>query len=352
MKGRFIILLMLTALMLTACTRDGASDTNQSTAGTEPEQEEIADPLDIGNCFLSLTASYNDPESVLHEVYAVYDFKTGNLEEMLSLPATSSYPCGVCDLSEGIVYYSAAEETEINGRTVFLDNVYAYDSVSGQTSKITDYGYYINRMIPVDGKLYFAGGKRSSAAVQFGWIDLDDNSVVYPECYADVQTINVRDIVYSCTDRAFYIAWYSLKEQTQLDREAREQSSERKLAAYHLDRFDPADETCTPLEVFDDFQLETFSVSQDGDRVFLYGLQDDAPMRMRENGQTTEFTYPGSAMTVMSPDGTAMYYISVSENMTNGVPDTVLNCYDFASGKSTELAKFPFYVNNMVLLPK
>ncbi len=120
--------------------------------------------LDINNYYLSITGSFNDTESKLHEMYATYDFATGSLSELFTIEATSGYPCGVCDLNNNIVYYSAAEETNIAGHNALLDNVYAYDLETNFTRQITKYGYYMNRMIPVDNKLLFSGGKRSSTA--------------------------------------------------------------------------------------------------------------------------------------------------------------------------------------------
>lgn len=114
----------------------------------------------------------------------------------------------------------------------------------------------MNRMIPVDNKLLFSGGKRSSTAVEFGWIDLINNTVIYPECYSDVETINVRDITYSYSDQSVYVSWYSLREQNLLDKEYRTQldngikSAIRKLAEYHLDKFDTVNNTTFSVETF------------------------------------------------------------------------------------------------------
>lgn len=307
--------------------------------------------LNIDNYYLSLTGSFNNEDSVLSEVYAVYDFSEKTTEKLLSVEATSTYPCGVCDLPNNIVYYSAAEESDIGERSVMLDNVYAYDTNTHVTTQITDYGYYMNRMIPIGDKLYFAGGRRSSAAVEFGWIDLSDNTMAYPECYSDVKTINVRDIAYACADEAVYVSWYSLSEQSRLDKENRDSAS-RKLAENHLDRFNITDRTILSLESFSDFRIEKISLSQNGKKIFMYGENSETPMRLRDNDMTSDFKYPGSALAVMSPDGTALYFISVSEKQNNGVPCTILNKYDFLSGSTEEAAYFDFYVNNMILLHK
>ncbi len=305
--------------------------------------------LNIDNYYISLTGSFNNEDSVLSEVYAVYDFSEKTTEKLLSVEATSTYPCGVCDLKNNIVYYSAAEESDIGERSVMLDNVYAYDTNTHVTTQITDYGYYMNRMIPIGDKLYFAGGRRSSAAVEFGWIDLSDNTMAYPECYSDVKTINVRDIAYA--DEAVYVSWYSLSEQSRLDKENRDSAS-RKLAKNHLDRFNITDRTILSLESFSDFRIEKISLSQNGKKIFMYGENSETPMRLRDNDLTSDFKYPGSALAVMSPDGTALYFISVSEKQNNGVPCTILNKYDFLSGSTEEVVYFDFYVNNMILLHK
>ena len=84
----------------------------------------------------------------------------------------------------------------------------------------------------------------------------------------------------------------------------------------------------------------------------MYGENSETPMRLRDNDLTSDFKYPGSALAVMSPDGTALYFISVSEKQNNGVPCTILNKYDFLSGSTEEAAYFDFYVNNMILLHK
>lgn len=81
--------------------------------------------LNTDDYYLSLTGSFNNEDSVLSEVYAVYDFSEKTTEKLLSVEATSTYPCGVCDLPNNIVYYSAAEESDIGERSVMLDNVYA-----------------------------------------------------------------------------------------------------------------------------------------------------------------------------------------------------------------------------------
>lgn len=307
--------------------------------------------LNIDNYYLSLTGSFNNEDSVLSEVYAVYDFSEKTTEKLLSVEATSTYPCGVCDLKNNIVYYSAAEESDIGERSVMLDNVYAYDTNTHVTTQITDYGYYMNRMIPIGDKLYFAGGRRSSAAVEFGWIDLSDNTVAYPECYSDVKTINVRDIAYACADEAVYVSWYSLSEQSRLDKENRDSAS-RKLAENYLDKFNITDRTILSLESFSDFRIEKISPSQNGKKIFMYGENSETPMRLRDNDLTSDFKYPCSALAVMSPDGTALYFISVSEKQNNGVPCTILNKYDFLSGSTEEVVYFDFYVNNMILLHK
>lgn len=307
--------------------------------------------LNIDNYYISLTGAFNNEDSVLSEVYAVYDFSEKTTEKLLSVEATSTYPCGVCDLPNNIVYYSAAEESDIVERSVMLDNVYAYDTNTHVTTQITDYGYYMNRMIPIGDKLYFAGGRRSSAAVEFGWIDLSDNTMAYPECYSDVKTINVRDIAYACADEAVYVSWYSLSEPSRLDKENRDSAS-RKLAENHLDKFNITDRTILSLESFSDFRIEKISLSQNGKKIFMYGENSETPMRLRDNDLTSDFKYPGSALAVMSPDGTALYFISVSEKQNNGVPCTILNKYDFLSGSTEEAAYFDFYVNNMILLHK
>lgn len=307
--------------------------------------------LNTDDYYLSLTGSFNNEDSVLSEVYAVYDFSEKTTEKLLSVEATSTYPCGVCDLKNNIVYYSAAEESDIGERSVMLDNVYAYDTNTHVTTQITDYGYYMNRMIPIGDKLYFAGGRRSSAAVEFGWIDLSDNTMAYPECYSDVKTINVRDIAYACADEAVYVSWYSLSEQSRLDKENRDSAS-RKLAENHLDKFNITDRTILSLESFSDFRIEKISPSQNGKKIFMYGENSETPMRLRDNDLTSDFKYPGSALAVMSPDGTALYFISVSEKQNNGVPCTILNKYDFLSGSTEEVVYFDFYVNNMILLHK
>lgn len=315
--------------------------------------------FDINNYYLSITGSYNDENNVLSEVYAVYDFESDVLNKMHSVQATSSYPCGVCDLENNVVYFSAAEETDIGGHTVFLENVYAYYTDNHNLERITEYGYYMNRMIPVENRIYFAAGRRSSAAVEFGWIDLsDNNTVVYPEYYSDVETINVRNIEYNYASNSVYVAWYSLREQNALDKEFRERQDNgvknnvRELASYNLDRIDINNSTISTVEQFRDFHLETFTLSQQADKILMFGLEAEPPMRLRENGETAGFDYPGSAMTAMSPDSESIYYITVSETETNGVPNTELKRYDFDTGVTEDIAQFDFYVNNMVLLLK
>lgn len=314
---------------------------------------------DIDNYYLSITGSYNDDNNILNEVYAVYDFESDTLNKIHSVQATSSYPCGVCDLKNNVVYYSAAEETELGGRTVFLDNVYAYHTDDQSVERLTDHGYFMNRMIPVEDKIYFAGGRRSSAAVEFGWIDLaDSNTVVYPEYYAEVGTINVRNIEYSYATGSVYTAWYSLKEQSTLDKEYSErqesgaENNVRELASYYLDRIDINNETISTVEQFSDFHPETFTIDQQADKILMCAPEAEPPLRLRENGETAVFDYPGSAMTAMSPDSESIYYITVSETETNGVPNTELKRYDFDTGVTEDIAQFDFYVNNMVLLLK
>ena len=219
-----MFLITFIALMLSSCARGNPAENSLEKNGDsvgerisetvtetaeESTSEETDDTLSTDNYYLSITGSFNDDENILSEVYAVYDFYEKTTDKLLCVKATSTYPCGVCDLKNSVVYYSAAEETDMGGRTVMLDNVYSYDLNTRSATQITDYGYYMNRLIPIGGKLYFAGGRRSSAAVEFGWIDLSDNTVSYPDCYSDVKTINVRDIAYACEDEAVYVSWYS-----------------------------------------------------------------------------------------------------------------------------------------------
>ena len=351
MKYRTSFFILLTVFILSSCVqKNEIIEKNIS--------DTINDPLNIDDYYLSITGSFNDDESVLNEVYAVYDFSENSIDKLLSVKATSTYPCGVCDLTNNIVYYSAADEVIIGERNILLDNVFSYDINTHNTTQITNYGYYMNRLIPVDDKLLFAGGRRSSAAVEFGWIDLSDNTVFYPECYSDVSTINVRDIAYSYVDESVYISWYSLSEQTQLDKEYRlkldngDASASRELAEYHLDKFYLSNSTALSVDSFRDFQLETIAISQTGDKIFMYGLQGETSIRLHDNNQTSDFTYPGSALAVMSPDGTSLYYISISETQSNGVPCTILNKYDFLSNSTEEITYFDFYINNMILLRK
>ena len=81
----------------------------------------------------------------------------------------------------------------------------------------------------------------------------------------------------------------------------------------------------------------------------MYGENSETPMRLRDNDMTSDFKYPGSALAVMSPDSTALYFISVSEKQNNGVPCTILNKYDFLSG-STEAVSYTHLTLPTILL--
>lgn len=372
MKNSLFIVILASGCIFTSCTNDisvvdTVADTEISptfdtsdnivesdTVQTEPDE---VDYSDINNYYLSITGSYNTDDDVLSEVYAVFDFSTGTLDKILCVPATSSYPCGVCDLEKNAVYYSAAEETVMNDRLVLLSNVYAYHSDTETVEQITEKSCFMNRMIPVGDRLYFAGGMLSSTSVDFGWVDIANKEIVIPDSYDDIKGINVRYIEYSYADEAMYLGWYSLAEQNKLDKEFYErqinktENNVRELTQYYLDKIDVKTLEKNTVECFRDFHLETFTVSQKDTKIFMYGLEAENYL-LREDGVTSKFEYPGSALAVMSPDGKSVYYINTLSSETNGVPNTSLLRYDFSTREITEIVDFDFYTNNMVLLLK
>lgn len=308
--------------------------------------------MNIENYYLSITGSFYNEKNALSEVYAVFDFDNNLTTKLLSIEATSSYPCAVCDLKNNMVYYAGAKETQCEGRIIMLDNVYAYDINTEETTQLTYYGYYMNRMIPVDDKLYFSGGKRSNTSVEFGYIDLTDNQVFYPDCYGEIGSINVRDIEYSYGEKAFYISWYSLVEQSRNNMEySQHHEAERKIAERHLDKYDILSCSICPVESFCDFELESFSVSQNGCKILMYDPSNNS-FRIHENNNTYSTDFLGSALNALSPDGESLYYITISTEQSNGAPMTDLKKYDFSSKTIEVIAHFDFYVNNMVLLQK
>lgn len=376
MKKSLFTVILATGCILASCTSDISNDipdvsteadteisptfdtsdniAESDTAQTDPDE---VDYSDLNNYYLSITGSYNTDDDVLSEVYAVFDFSTGTLDKMLCVPATSSYPCGVCDLKNNVVYYSAAEETVMNDRLVLLNNVYAYHSDDKTVERITEKGCFMNRMIPVGDRLYFAGGMLSSISVNFGWVDITNHEIVIPDNYEDIAGINVRDIEYSYADEAMYLGWYSLAEQNKLDKEFYERQANktennvRELTQCYLDKIDVKTLEKNTVECFEDFRLETFTVSQKGTKIFMYGLESEDYF-LREDGVTSKFEYPGSALAVMSPDGESLYYINILSSETNGVPNTALLRYDFSTREITEITVFDFYTNNTVLLLK
>ena len=309
------------------------------------------------NCaYLSITGSFMNDEGVLSEIYCTYDLDSGTLDEYLRVPATSAYPCCVCDRKNRIVYYSAAVPEEIEGRSFMSENVYACHIDTGTIERITDYGSFMNRMILADDRLYFCGGRRSMIGVEFGYVELETNQVVIPDYYQDIKGLNVRDISINFELDELTLCWYSETEQNQLDRlyyqerEERGDAAIRQLAPSTLDRIDMKTGELRTIKVFDDCRPVLLTVSQNGDKILMYAEETDNPMMLYQEGTVTPFHYHGTALSALSTDAESVYYAQRLDKELNGVPCCMLMRYDFASGKMTELIELPFYVNNMVMI--
>ncbi len=342
------------------------NDTNQITHITDTSEQESAIvglPVSEENgYYISITGSYRE-NGILSEVYATYELDSGGFKEHLKVPATSSYPCCVCDLTEGKVYYTVAEECELGGRVVMLDNLYVYDTVSGETSMLTTDGFFTNKMIKVDNRLYIAGAPLSTLGVRFCWIELDTKEMVCPDLFKTPGYTSIRDIAYSFERNEMYLTWYDGRAQNQLDQEFYLRQEDpmvteniREITPRMLDVVDMDTLEVTTLDAFTDFQTELISVAQDGSRVYMYAIYAEDtgvnPFRLYENGASTDFTYPGTALALLDDDGDTLYYILQLTKETEGVPHTALYSYDFSSGDTTQLQEFPFYVNNMTMMKK
>ncbi len=309
------------------------------------------------NCaYLSITGSFMNDEGVLSEIYCTYDLDSGTLDEYLRVPATSAYPCSVCDEKNRIVYYSAAVPEEIEGRSFMSENVYACHIDTGNIERIIDYGSFMNRMILVGDRLYYCGGRRSSTAVELGCIDLKTGEAFVPDFYKDVKRINVRDISYNYDRDELTLSWYSLAEQSQLDQVFYQEQETLGNAAVHLlapstlDRIDMKTSEVKTLETITDGRPNLLTVSQSGDKILMYAEETDNPMLLYEAGEIKPFRYHGTALAALSPDGESVFYVQQLDKTLNGVPCCMLMRYDFASDKMTELMELPFYVNNMVMI--
>ncbi len=363
-----VLLICLTAGIAVGCTKppSDTAETNGQAAPDESVENESDDSASSGNAqngyYISITGSYRE-NGVLSEVYATYELNSGGFKEHLKVPATSSYPCSVCDLTEGKVYYTVAEECELGGRVVMLDNLYVYDTVSGETSMLTTDGFFTNKMIKVDNRLYIAGAPRSTVGVRFCWIDLNTGEMVFPDLFETPGYTDVRDISYSFERNEMYMTWHDGREQSRLDQEfyVRQEDKTvtenfRELTPHMLDVVDMKTLEVTTLDSFTDFQTELISVAQDGSRVFMYAIYAEDtgvnPFRLYENGSSADFIYPGTALALLDADGDTLYYILRLDKETEGVPHTAIYSYNFVSGETTELCEFPFYVNNMTMMKK
>ena len=210
------------------------------------------------NAYLSITGSYVDENGVLSESYCIYDLESGLLDEYYHVPATSSYPCCVCDMRNQIVYYSAAVPEEIEGHAFMSENVYAYNIDDGVIKQITDYGSFMNRMILTEERLYFCGGRRSMIGVEVGYIDLQTGEVVILDCYKDIKGLNVRDISYNYNLDELTLSWYSETEQNELNQiyyqeiEEIGNSALHQLAPSTLDQIDMKTGDIRTLAIFND----------------------------------------------------------------------------------------------------
>ncbi len=309
------------------------------------------------NCaYLSITGSFMNDEGVLSEIYCTYDPDSGTLDEYMRVPATSAYPCSVCDRKNRIVYYSAAVPEEIEGRSFMSENVYACHIDTGNIERITDYGTFMNRMILVGDRLYYCGGRRSSTAVELGCIDLKTGEAFVPDFYKDVKRINVRDISYNYDRDELTLSWYSLAEQSQLDQVFYQEQETLGNAAVHLlapstlDRIDMKTSEVKTLETITDGRPNLLTVSQSGDKILMYAEETDNPMLLYEAGEIKPFRYHGTALAALSPDGESVFYVQQLDKTLNGVPCCMLMRYDIMSEETAELIELPFYVNNMVLI--
>lgn len=308
------------------------------------------------NAYLSITGSYVDENGVLSESYCIYDLESGLLDEYYHVPATSSYPCCVCDMRNQIVYYSAAVPEEIEGHAFMSENVYAYNIDDGVIKQITDYGSFMNRMILTEERLYFCGGRRSMIGVEVGYIDLQTGEVVILDCYKDIKGLNVRDISYNYNLDELTLSWYSETEQNELNQiyyqeiEEIGNSALHQLAPSTLDQIDMKTGDIRTLAIFNDCRPNLLTVSQDGKKILLYVEESDDPIRLYEDGKINVLHYDGTALAALSQDGESIYFVRQLKKTLNGVPCCVIMRYDFASGEVEEMTEVPFYVNNMVLI--
>lgn len=313
--------------------------------------------LNIDNYYLSLTGSYDD--GVLSEKYMTYDFAENSVDEKMCIDATSQYPVGVYDIQYNRVFYSASDECVINGKSVYLDNVYVKDLNTGVVSQITFDGLYINKMIPIRNKLYFIAGQRSKLSLQFGYIDLTDNSVIFSDLYNPDDVMGA-DIQYNASKDVLYFSWYSLAEQSELYRNFHDLQNEGKSPGYagdadvHIDMVRCNLTEKERLMTVSETDVYTASVSSDQRHILISGVtsKEFLPV-VRLHTESLEQTLKGISITnnVISPDGGKIYFISAGDE-SDGIPCSVLYCYNINEATYIRLYQFDCYINNIALLPK
>ncbi len=351
----FTLILCVTGTIIGCSVKDKETEEidtrsqNESDVNKEPEIDNTIPSEDKeSGYYLSITGTYQE-NSVYSEVYATYEIDLEKYTEHLKLPSTAAYPCSVCDLAEGKVYYSAAEESVIKDRLVMIDNIYVYDILSGEHRMLTTDGFFTCKMIKSGDRLYVTGSPLSTVGSYFGWIDFSSGEMIFPDLFEASGYTNFKDIAYSFQTNEMYLTWYDGKEQNRLNTEGGEN---RELAPSMLDVINMMTYEKKTLETFTDFRMELISPAQNGSKVFMYGTEAKVPIRLYENGKSEEYFYPGTALAVFDTDGDTLYFIRKTEKEIEGISHSALYSYDLTTEEVTELCEFPFYAKNMVMMKK
>ena len=354
-----LIYCLLLLLIISSCNRNSSYSELYRNNDQTSELQDSHD-IDINSYYLSLTTSYEDERGVLSEAYVVYDFVSNVAETKMTIEATSAYPCGVCDITDNVVYYIAAAPTYIGDKLVMLDNLYEKNIDSDSVRQLTYDGIYINKMLVVNDRIYFIAGQRSKTGVDFGYYDLNTKELFFSS-ENEESGVLATDISYHAGKNEYVLSWFSDVEQNALFNqfyEKQQQNIENVYASYadnYIDLVDGEGKLIENIVTVKGVDVYEASVSLDETTVFITGIREkeDTPIAaLYRDDEWIEIKNINIGNAILSPCGNQIFYIDYIHAENSTVPHSILYCYDIESDETTEMYEFDTYVNNMVLLPK